>query len=69
MSGSTPSTSVTLNWGSNSVIDAMASVFLALNYSAVLLEDIPDVSNVDCNDASVSVVFSTQDEFDSVQTS
>lgn len=67
--GSTPSTSVQLNWGTNDTTAAIVQVSLAMNYSSVVLEDIPDVSSVDCDDTSVSVTFSTQNEFDAMQTS
>lgn len=64
-----PSTSVQLNWGTNETTNSLVQVSLAMNYSSVVLEDIQDVSSVDCDATSVTVVFSTQNEFDTAQTS
>lgn len=66
--GHIPSKNISLAWGLNETI--MMDVALAMNYSTVVLEDVPSVSKVDCDATSKSVwiTFNSSSAFDTIHT-
>jgi hypothetical protein len=57
-----PSTHITLNYGLDGV--SLVNVSLAMNYPAVLLEEVNAVVNVACTASSVTVTFADTQTFD-----
>lgn len=62
-----PTNNVTLSWGSNDTADALVQVGLSMNHTAVVLEDVPDVSAIVCTSDSVRVAFSSRSAFETAQ--
>lgn len=57
-----PSTNVSLNWGSQG--NGIVKVAMVMAHPTVLLEEVDDISAVDCAATSVSVAFNSTEGFD-----
>ncbi|KAH6887669.1 hypothetical protein B0T10DRAFT_74246 [Thelonectria olida] len=57
-----PSTNVSLNWGMEG--NSLVNVSLEMNHPTVLLEEVDDITNVDCEATSVTITFAHKDAFE-----
>ncbi len=61
LSNLVPSSNVSLNWGTGG--SSLVNVSLELTHPAVLLEEVDDISSVDCEAVSVAIAFNTTAAF------